>query len=277
MARARRGGDGGGDSPRRPRTIARTSAPVAPADVGGRVVVLRAFQSPSRYIVSTQARYDGSKATGLYADTTEVGIYDAVRRSMQPVTRVEWRRVFHHRTDRGTTTYLAPFVGESALAATADAVVVIPLGTRRAEVYSASGVRTGANDALPTTTRSIDRPTVDAFRDSLLKSMQQSSARFPGAMERVQESFGAAFPVPQSGATVNAARAVGDLVWIEEFPASAGAASRWHLFDPRRRSVVGMITLPRVQRVLGGDDRSVLLLVPDGDGVQSVVRHTLQR
>lgn len=232
--------------------------------VDDRFTRLVAFASADRFIAVSTASHLGSP-TGLFDD--RVRLLEIVgRRPPVTIGTETWSRSYHVVQEGGTTTYSTPFLGSAHFFATAGRHVLVPVGAAHLEVW-APGDATRRRVELPVARRPFDRALIDRHRDSLLRVINDPSS--PSA-DRVRRVFGAEFPVPRDRPVVAGGATVGRTVWLRLVDTGNGATSDWLVLDVPTARLVARVSLPRTTRVVGGDDRRVLLIETDEFGVETL-------
>jgi len=237
----------------------------------------RGALSAGRYLVTSHTTPREDESPGLFHERVRLLLFEPLTRATVVLDTLEWRRLFLHKSALGVTNYATPFIGESGTAVVGGRIVVVPLGRSRIDVYPSDGGTDMSSVPLPVPVRLVDRAMVDAYRDSLVQRARRQAGMFPNAVAGIEGAFGPAFPVPQTGAVVNAIRVVGDRIWVQVFPSAADARATWYIVDPVRAGLIGRVTLPRSWDVLGGAADTVLILLRDGLGVESVRIHAIVR
>jgi hypothetical protein len=228
--------------------------------VGGRPTTLRAFRSTTEYFVTSTASHIGSPS-GLYRDRVQV-LRVAGAGSPLIVTTEDWTYSYHFVQEGATSTYATPFLGRAHLFHVANRLVLVPLTGGAVTLVASDGSR----DAIPLpASLTFARTDVDRYRDSLLRVAGPGSAS-----QRIQVVFGPAFPAPSERTPVESGAVVGEQVWLRAIASgSPGRAEYWIVDVPSAR-LAAKLQLPFGSRVLGGDDRHVLVVETDSLGVESV-------
>jgi hypothetical protein len=242
--------------------------------VGGQQVVVRAIVSPFEYIVTTRTVHTGDP-TGLYHDSATVLRLNGATGVTTKIATHEWELSYHYVQGAASSTYRTPFLGQTLLAANAERILTVPLGTSIATITRPNG-SVGASVTLPITRRPFDRSLVDAYRDSLLSEARKSGS---GAMvtDRIQAVFGKTFPVPANRPIVDAAQLIGADVWLREASADPRSLITWYVISLAKEQLVATLQLPRSWRPLAGDGKRVCVLKRDELDVESSVLYNVRR
>lgn len=239
-----------------------------------RLWTLRAFSSPSEFIITTrQARTAGPR--GLYTDTATVLRLDGRTGTTAILDRRAWEQQYFYPQSNGSTAYGTPFLGRALLATAATRVILVPLASARVEILRRDGSR-GPSLLLPVPPQPFARSLIDAFRDSLVRLTRKSNPQGSASELRLLDVFGSSFPLPVHRPVVEFASAIGNEVWLRAFPTTAETAA-YYVIDAARERLAGRLDLPAGWRVLGGNERSVLVLQRDSLDVESVVVYDVTR
>lgn len=250
------------------------TAPIAATE--GATAEYRGAFGASDFLVSEyRARVTGP--SGLTLDTVQL-LRATRQRSTAQFPRFPWSYTYLYSEPDGSaaTGYRTPFLGETKSAVVDGFLVVVPLGTSQAQVFTAAGVQTRIVP-LPTVLRPSSRTAVNAYRDSLLEASRAVGALNPRSEDRIRRVFGDGFPVPPSTSVADAVAVVGARVWIRLFQAAPRGTSTWVVVDPAVGVVTARLELPSGHRVLGGSDRAVLVHSRNADGEELVAIHGIAR
>jgi hypothetical protein len=222
---------------------------------------LEAIISPSGYLATVRS-YPKQQTNGVYLNTAELF-------SLRGTTRTAlghhpWAYTYFYAEGNGSASFAAPFLGESLVAWASGKTLLLLLGESRIGFVRPDGTHGGVT--LPIVPVA-GRERAQAYGDSTIAAQRDPD---PSWERRFRAMFGPTFPIVDRQAVAQRAVTVGDRVWFQEFQKPQQARTTWWIVDARRETLVGRITLPASARVLGGDDRQVLIRMVDEDGVQSV-------
>lgn len=242
------------------------------AAVTNLAVELKAVRTPTEYVaVLRTARM--RPATGLYIDSATLIAIDARTGKHAEIETREWSYSYFNRSDRGTSTSATPFLGSTLLAGAAGKMTMLTLGSTSVHITRADGSR-GATVQLPITAPSNTGARAKAYGDSLIRSAPNGGASWA---RRVEAMFSSNFPPAKQQARAQRAVTVGRSVWFQAYPEAADSLTSWLVVDVHEERLAGRVLLPRSANVLGGNDRQVLVLLRDEDGVESVALFDIVR
>lgn len=233
----------------------------------GRMFTLRTFVSPSEFIITGRAnRFSGLR--GLYTDTVAIVKLDARTGVSSTLGRRAWEQQYFYPEAHGSQTYSTPFLGQALLAATTGRLLTVPLAGAEVEIARPDG-SPGTTLPLPVSRRPFDRTLIDSYRDSMIRLNRRAGAG-PANEARLRDMFGPDFPLPMHRPVIELISVVGKEVWLRAFP-TGRATTTWYVVDAEHERLAGQLELPAGWRVLGGNERSVLVLQRDELDVESLV------
>jgi hypothetical protein len=241
-------------------TVIRSSSLPAPNGQGS-VAILESIASPSSY-TGTIRTYSRQPANGLYLN--RASLFDVNGGTQADLGRHAWSYVYFYGEGHGTSTFATPFLGTTLVASAAGKTLILGLGEPSLVLLRQDGTR--GEVSLPVKPV-VGRERAKAYADSMIAAQKDPD---PDWVRRFRTMFGADFPLPERQAIAQRAVTVGNTVWYEEFQRPRDSTVTWWIVDARAEKVVGRVALAASARILGGNDRAVLVRLTDSDGVQSV-------
>ena len=179
----------------------------------------------------------------------------------------------------GQTTYAPPFLSTAHFAAGGQHYAVVPLDSAVVEVAE---VLTNPNVPayripLPIPAWLLSVEVVEHTRDSLLagnRSWRYGSAE---ARDRIRRVFSDDFPLPDHGPAVRRLLAIGDHFWVEPHRQASEEFTQWFVVNPAAGTVVAEVNVPATERVLSGNEHSVVLLARTPEDVEFVRVRGIER
>jgi hypothetical protein len=242
-----------------------------------RLAEFRAALSPGELLVTAQAIRE-SQSNGLFLDVLDVMRTDGRGGITARLARMPWKYTYVYREPGGgaETGYRTPFLGEAALMTVGDRIIVVPLGGTAVEVRDRQFV-VRATVQFPGAAPVAGRHVVNAHRDLLIATMRRLGLWDPRSDARVRAVFGASFPLPPVLPAIEDARVVGTHSWLRAVSKTPRGTVTWYVLDPVRERFIARVELPHDWRVLGGSDRSVLVLRRDDLDTEYIEQYDLLR
>lgn len=208
------------------------------------------------------SEYESSGPDRLYASESVIALY---RPFLGSTTTIERRPGQYNyliteefgRGGTGRTTYSMPFLSTAHFAAAGPHYGVVPLDST-VLLLSTLPVLQRRRVPLPIPPRPLTIDVVRHTRDSLLSSFQ--SSQWPGAARRIRRVYSDDFPLPDYGPAVRRLLAFGGRFWVEPHRQASEEYTRWLVVDPNAGAVVAEINIPAAERLLSGNEHSVVLL-----------------
>lgn len=206
--------------------------------------------------------HEGSGPDRLYASESVIALY---RPRLGSTTTIERRPGQYNYLiteefgsgGTGRTTYSMPFLSTAHFAAAGPHYGVVPLDSAVLLVSTLPALqRRSVPLPIPPLPLTID--VVRHTRDSLLSGFQ--SSQWPGAARRIRRVYSDDFPLPDYGPAVRRLLAFGGRFWVEPHRQASEEYIRWLVVDPRAGAVVAEVNIPAAERLLSGNEHSVVLL-----------------
>ena len=159
----------------------------------------------------------------------------------------------------GRTTYNPPFLGTAHFAAAGPHYAVVPLDSAMVLISTLPALAP-RRVPLPIPAWSLTIEVIRHTRDSLLS--ENSSWRW-GSVEaerRIRRVYSSDFPLPDYGPAVRRLLAIGDHFWVEPYRQASEEYTQWLVVDPVAGAVVAEVNVPAAERILSGNEHSVVLL-----------------
>lgn len=229
---------------------------------GYKVVVDGAVNGSTLLVRSTEFR--GSGADGLYRAESTVLLYWPRSDSVRVIEKraAEYHYLITERfgeNQRGTSTYRPPFLGTAHFAAAGHHYAVVPLDSALVLMSPLPAAAT-RRVPLPIPVWSLNTEAVRRTRDSLL--VANEAWRWGGnrARRRIQRVYSDNFPLPDYGPAVRRLLAINGDFWVESFRQPNDEYRRWFVIDPIAGTLVAKVDVPATERLLSGNEHSVVVL-----------------
>lgn len=209
------------------------------------------------------SEYESAGPDRLYASESVIALY---RPRLGSTTTIERRPGQYNYLitegfgsgGTGRTTYSMPFLSTAHFAAAGPHYGVVPLDST-VLLVSTLPVLQRRRVPLPIPPRPLTIDVVRQTRDSLLSGFQ--SSQWPGAARRIRRVYSDDFPLPDYGPAVRRLLAFGGRFWVEPHRQASEEHTRWLVVDPGAGAVVAEINIPIAERLLSGNEHSVVLLM----------------
>jgi hypothetical protein len=231
------------------------------------------FRTTTEYVATSLARLLQGPA-GLQEGIIQVLIVDGPRGAVSSIAERLWSREFVAHRQGGSTSYRVPFLGQSYVLVSGGNLVTVPLDSTFVRITDFAEGSDGRVVPLGLTNEPFDPSVIAAHRDSLLQSLDRESARGvrfgPGIPAGIREVFGDDFPIPEFAPLFSEAQSVAHQVWLRSTGRESGDDALWTVVDVEAGEVLGTVAIPKGWQVLGGGNRSVLILQRDALDQQHV-------